>query len=90
MSDGSALICLNLRRGSEKGYVRTTIRHIQGVDEGDLVCQYPPKPDDKIQDVFPTEENSGDISFRRDESLLISVLVLVARSVLEEFACILL
>jgi hypothetical protein len=37
MSDGSALICLYLCRGSEKWYVRTMIRHIRGTDEGDLV-----------------------------------------------------
>jgi hypothetical protein len=97
MSDGSALIRLDLRRGSKKRYVRTMIRHIQGVDEGDLVAQYPPRPGDKIQDVELSQSTQSHmyvvlfrwrkilgISFRRDKSPLISVLVLVAESVLED------
>ena len=51
MRDGSALVCLDLRRGSEKQEVRRWIRHVEYASEGDRVCRYPPRPGDKIQDV---------------------------------------
>jgi hypothetical protein len=51
MSEGSALVCLDLRRGSEKREVRTAVRHTDGIRQEDLVCRYPPRPGDKIQDV---------------------------------------
>ena len=51
MSEASALVCLDLRRGSEKREVRTAVRHTDGIRQEDLVCRYPPRPGDKIQDV---------------------------------------
>ena len=51
MSEGSALVCLDLRRGSEKREVRTSVRHTDGIRQEDLVCRYPPRPGSKIQDV---------------------------------------
>jgi hypothetical protein len=51
MPDGSALVCLDLRRGSEKRDVRTAVRHSDAIRKEDLVCRYPPRPGDKIQDV---------------------------------------
>lgn len=50
MQDGSALVCLDLRRGSEKRDVRMSIRQ-EGNESGDHVCRYPPRPGDRIQDV---------------------------------------
>jgi hypothetical protein len=50
IQDGSALVCLDLRRGSEKRDVRTTIHHV-GSESGDHVCRYPPRPGDRVQDV---------------------------------------
>ncbi|KAF2186507.1 hypothetical protein K469DRAFT_706494 [Zopfia rhizophila CBS 207.26] len=59
MSDGSALVCLDLRRGAEKRDVRTEIRHNERMCEGDLVCQYPPRPGDMIQDVELSQLTEG-------------------------------
>ncbi|KAK0627550.1 hypothetical protein B0T14DRAFT_512852 [Immersiella caudata] len=50
MQDGSALVCLDLRRGSEKRDSRTSIAHI-GHESNDHVCRYPPRQGDRIQDV---------------------------------------
>ncbi|ROT37781.1 hypothetical protein SODALDRAFT_333534 [Sodiomyces alkalinus F11] len=47
---GTALVCLDLRRGSEKRDTRTSIAHTG--EEQTTVCRYPPKPSDKekVQD----------------------------------------
>jgi hypothetical protein len=60
MSRGTALVCLDLRIGSEKREVRTAIRHSDGMRDRDLVCRYPPRSGDKIQDV---EVSQGQLDF---------------------------
>ena len=58
MVDGSALVCLDLRRGSEKLEVRRMIRHIQLVEVNDKICRYPPRVGDRNQDIELTQANA--------------------------------
>lgn len=58
---GTALVCLDFRRGSERRDIRTGILHDDKVSWDDMICRYPPKSDDEDVELG---RSRGDILLR--------------------------